>query len=1041
MPYAIAFVVDSVLFTKAVIAGETSLGGSESACLGLARALKARGHDIHLFTTQIEAAAVGPDAFGVMWHRYDEFQAMNAFIEWDVVCSLRMFGVFNQPVAARLRLLWTQDLLVPGPMQGGVMSVAWAYDQVIYVSEYHRQQWEDLQPELKGIGAVTRNGYDPRDLPPKPRTKDPHRIIHISRPERGLESLLKMWPKLRAQIPDATLQICRYNSMYDAGPGGWAEVCHTFDRKVEQVNAQVGGITYLGELSKPALYRAISDAAVMWYPGVAGFAETSCCAAVEAAACGTPFVGSLKGALPETARPSYDAGLLIPGDAMKDDAYQDASIAAVIGLLDGCARQTFAYRALQRAGLRHVERYTYDVLAAQLETQIDQWFTERYKSHKLGILRQLLHEDDHIAAKLLASDMEAAVHAQREQACQLGERRPSVVNLIGHVDPEKPETGLCREVLHCETCEAIRAHDFCDYVIAGKDHSAEHYGNAAIQDPLQEVSSPRFQMVTPLFEDCTNVLDVACGNGSFAIALARAHPKVHVYGLDFAAHNIEIANEAAARAGVSTRCHFSALTVYDFDAQTMHADWLDYRADMLGEPFDGLFVGEFVEHVGDCTKLIDALETVLADGARVVYTCPHGACAELVLRGTPLRRGHVHRFHHDDLKAVWGGKLDFRADFLQGGFTPRGTVIGNWVIQYRVAPNRPAGIRPLAERIRRTRPLQKLSVGLIVKDVENDLGRCLASIYQIADEIVIGDTGSTDTTKAIAASYGARILDLPSIFDYRDGFSGARNAVLTACTGDWFQWIDADEQLINAPWLRRYLEGRVYNGFVIHQTHLYMDGPSTFDIPVRVFRHTGRVKFYGTIHEQPQDGDCNGDIFPTLDVTDIQLAHTGYLTAEGREDKRLARNLPLLIRDAQMFPDRVLGKVLLIRESVIQADRHCGPNGELTDVAARGYAQAVQLFRTYFLDPAHKYHQIARPWYQAALRHLGLGYEMEVAFAGKQGPMNGNHAKPERIWVADGAEFALLMAHQVDLLAQKMKPTTFKTDPFVLPPVREEATA
>jgi glycosyltransferase involved in cell wall biosynthesis len=66
------------------------------------------------------------------------------------------------------------------------------------------------------------------------------------------------------------------------------------------------------------------------------------------------------------------------------------------------------------------------------------------------------------------------------------------------------------------------------------------------------------------------------------------------------------------------------------------------------------------------------------------------------------------------------------------------------------------------DRIRKTRPLQKLSVGMIVKDAENDLGRCLATIYKVADEIVIGDTGSTDTTKQIAASYGARVLDLPA---------------------------------------------------------------------------------------------------------------------------------------------------------------------------------------------------------------------------------------------------------------------------------------
>ena len=41
---------------------------------------------------------------------------------------------------------------------------------------------------------------------------------------------------------------------------------------LEAANAKVGGITYLGELGKAALYQAVSDAAVMWYPGVPTFA-------------------------------------------------------------------------------------------------------------------------------------------------------------------------------------------------------------------------------------------------------------------------------------------------------------------------------------------------------------------------------------------------------------------------------------------------------------------------------------------------------------------------------------------------------------------------------------------------------------------------------------------------------------------------------------------------------------------------------------------------------------------------------------------------
>lgn len=1012
-----AFLIDSVPFTHAVIKGQTSLGGSESACLGLARALGARGHTIHIFTTQLDAEMNGyRDTSGLVWHDLRDFQTMNQFIEWDVVVSLRMFAAFGwRPVYARLRVLWNQDLLVPGPMQHGAMAVAWALDQIAYVSGYHRKQWEALQPDLTPLGWVTRNGYDPSHLPTEAVTKDPTRIIHISRPERGLGPLLDMWPAVKAERPHATFAICRYSSMYDQGKGSWSDVCASFDERVKAMQATVGGITYLGELTKPQLYQAVAESAVMWYPGVSTFAETSCIAAIEAQACGTPFVGSYRGALPET----VPSGILIKGDHRSPE-YQAASVAAVVDLLDQCQAQSFNYRRLQKAGLAHVKNYTYDVLAAEWEAQIERTFQARYDSNKVGVLRQLLHEDDHVAAKVVADEI--------------------VSTPIMVTDTTREE--WCAPALAAHD-EAATASAFCEYVIAGKDQSAEQYGNAAIADPLKEAEfSERFQAVIPHFAKSTHVLDVACGNGSFAIALARLHQTVRVFGLDYSAANIERAREGAERAGVADRCTFTQCTVYDFDRQDLHAEWTAFADGhaALGWRFDGLFVGEFIEHVGNYQAVIDGLEAVLVDGASVVYTCPHGACAELVPRTMPLRRGHVHRFHFDDVNHVWGVKQDFGADYLDSGTTERGNPLGNWLIHYTTAPNRPCGTRQLAERIQRTRPLQRVTVGIIAKDAENDLARCLSSIYPLADEILIADTGSRDTTKAIAGAYGpkVRVFDLPPVMDCPEGFAGTRNAVLDQATGEWFLWIDTDEQLINGPWLRRYIDGIVFNGFVIRQTHLYLDAPPTQDIPVRLFRHTGKVNFYGCIHEQPQDGDPNADIYPTLDVGDLRLAHTGYLTEEGREDKRVNRNLPLLIRDATVFKDRLLGKVLQIRESVIQADALRASVGHMTLRSQQGYGYAIKMFIECFDDPTHKYHKLARPWYEAALQHLDIGWEQEIALAGKFGGMGSSRAKPERVWVRDAPEFQRLVAFKTYDVAKGMQPSTFVTDPddFATPAVQ-----
>ncbi len=985
MTYSWAFLVDSVPFTRAVVDGQTSLGGSESSCLGLARALQRRGHDVHIFTTRLDEDAAGPDAEGVHWHAYDDFAQMNVFIEWDVVVALRSYAAFAlHPVYARMRILWNQDLLVPGAMQLGVMGIAWSLDHLAYVSEYHRRQWEALQPELKALGWVTRNGYDPAHVPDPLPAKVPHRIIHISRPERGLGPLLDMWPRLKARCPEAELQVCRYSSMYDQGPGSWSDVCASWDAQLEAVHQDVGGITYLGELSKPALYRAIAEAAVMWYPGVSTFAETSCIAAIEAQACGTPFVGSYRGALPET----VPGGYLVRGALEKDEDAQERCIEAVVRVLEACQSRHPQYAAWQDEGRAHVRAYTYATLAEQWERQVQEWFVERSTTHRAGVLRQLLHEDDHVAAKVLAESMGDAQTVQ-----------------------------------------------WCDYVMAGKDHSDEHYGDAAMQDPQYEADhSTRFSTVSTLVSECRAVLDVACGNGSAALRFAIDHPALHVHGLDFSAANIARARKAAADAGLSDRLTFERMTVYDFDRHELTADVRDFL-DRHEGAFDGLFVGEFIEHVANYAAVIDGLERGLKPGATVVYTCPHGACAEFIPHGMPLRRGHVHRFHHNDVLAVWGDKPGFKTLYLDGGVTQRGNPIGNWVIRYEVGPDHPCGVRPIEKHLLTTRPMPKLTVGLIAKDAELDLARCLASVRHVADEIIVGDTGSSDDTRRIAELWGATVLDLPGVFEHPEGFAGVRNEVLKRATGDWFLWIDCDEQLVGGPRLRRYLDGVVFNGYVVRQTHLYLDGAPTQDIPVRLFRNTGRIRFYGCIHEQPQDGDANTDIHPSLDAGDLMVAHTGYLTPGGREEKRVKRNAPLLIRDQQVFPQRTLGKVLCLREAVIEADAvRAAHGGALTDRARQGYQYAVQIFLKHFDDPAHKYHKLARPWYEAALRHLGIGWEVETSLAGRAGGLGETRAKPDRLWVRDYQEFVRVMRHRFETEAKKMQPVTFTTNPDDLRP-------
>lgn len=80
---------------------------------------------------------------------------------------------------------------------------------------------------------------------------------------------------------------------------------------------------------------------------------------------------------------------------------------------------------------------------------------------------------------------------------------------------------------------------------------------------------------------------------------------------------------------------------------------------------------------------------------------------------------------------------------------------------------------------------------MIVRNEEQTLGPCLASVRDLADEIVIVDTGSTDRTRELARAAGARVFDFPWV----DDFAAARNESLRHATGSWILWLDADDRL------------------------------------------------------------------------------------------------------------------------------------------------------------------------------------------------------------------------------------------------------
>src|ERR1700733_8563721 len=78
---------------------------------------------------------------------------------------------------------------------------------------------------------------------------------------------------------------------------------------------------------------------------------------------------------------------------------------------------------------------------------------------------------------------------------------------------------------------------------------------------------------------------------------------------------------------------------------------------------------------------------------------------------------------------------------------------------------------------------------LIARNEEANLLTCLRSAAGLDAEIIVVDTGSTDRTREITLSFGARVFDFP----WQDSFAAARNECLRHATAPWILWLDADE--------------------------------------------------------------------------------------------------------------------------------------------------------------------------------------------------------------------------------------------------------
>jgi glycosyltransferase involved in cell wall biosynthesis len=89
--------------------------------------------------------------------------------------------------------------------------------------------------------------------------------------------------------------------------------------------------------------------------------------------------------------------------------------------------------------------------------------------------------------------------------------------------------------------------------------------------------------------------------------------------------------------------------------------------------------------------------------------------------------------------------------------------------------------------------MQQISVVIIAKNEAHIIGQTLKSLQGLTDDIVVGDTGSTDNTIEIAKANSARVETLSW-----EGFGNTKNKALALARYDWVLFLDADEAIDTA---------------------------------------------------------------------------------------------------------------------------------------------------------------------------------------------------------------------------------------------------
>ncbi len=185
-----------------------------------------------------------------------------------------------------------------------------------------------------------------------------------------------------------------------------------------------------------------------------------------------------------------------------------------------------------------------------------------------------------------------------------------------------------------------------------------------------------------------------------------------------------------------------------------------------------------------------------------------------------------------------------------------------------------------------------LSVCMIVKNESALLGRCLQSVKEAADEIVVADTGSNDSTVDIAKSFGAIVVET----EWQNNFALARNISIQHASGQWILWLDADDVVPqeSIPGLNELKKRPPECVFAMLIRNERPCNTGTEFMQARMFPNRADIFFERSIHEQMMPSALR--LGMRLQNTNVVIEHHGYADPVILKQKA-SRNVKMLLKE------------------------------------------------------------------------------------------------------------------------------------------------